>query len=141
MNGHTRFSALIGFEADGLRFAHTGDQYFFNGAWLETSALTLFSKYTRMLNHVYRNGALLDGYAESARWLLRFRPHIVLQGHQQPFITDEHFFKHVEQWGADYEQPHRAAMVLGEEELSADGQTYGQVAEALVTIGDERQPG
>ena len=29
MNGHTRFSALIGFEADVKRFAHTGDQYFF----------------------------------------------------------------------------------------------------------------
>src|SRR5690349_1029732 len=36
MNGHTRFAALIGFEADGKRFAHTGDQYFFlddKGEW------------------------------------------------------------------------------------------------------------
>ncbi|MEO9231423.1 MAG: MBL fold metallo-hydrolase, partial [Devosia sp.] len=29
MSGHTRFSALIGFEADGIEYAHTGDQYFF----------------------------------------------------------------------------------------------------------------
>ena len=29
MSGHTRFSVAILFEADGKRFAHTGDQYFF----------------------------------------------------------------------------------------------------------------
>ena len=32
-----------------------------------------------MQNHVYRNGALLDGYALSADWLRRWRPEIVLE--------------------------------------------------------------
>ncbi|MCC2672816.1 MAG: fold metallo-hydrolase, partial [Armatimonadetes bacterium] len=55
MNGHTRFASLIGFEADGRCFAHTGDQYFFLkgvGDW----ACNPIAQ-----NHVYRNGALLDG--------------------------------------------------------------------------------
>src|SRR6185369_15632946 len=54
MNGHTRFAALIGFEADGKRFAHTGDQYFFQKPFDDG-----FKDNALMLNHVYRNGALL----------------------------------------------------------------------------------
>jgi len=72
MNGHTRWSALIGFEADGRRFAHTGDQYFFlNGDGN-------FSLETRHQNHVYRNGALLNGYDQSGAWMLDWRPEVVI---------------------------------------------------------------
>ncbi|MDQ3812647.1 MAG: MBL fold metallo-hydrolase, partial [Armatimonadota bacterium] len=61
MSGHTRFAALIGFEADGKRFAHTGDQYFFEKGWGK-EAMPPFAQNQRAQNHVYRNGALLDGY-------------------------------------------------------------------------------
>ncbi|MBA3948151.1 MAG: MBL fold metallo-hydrolase, partial [Herpetosiphonaceae bacterium] len=89
MNGHTRFAALIGFEADGRRFAHTGDQYFFldgTGNW--AADLTTWSDKRIAQNHVYRNGALLDGYAQSAAWLRAWQPEIVLSGHQPPMYTD-----------------------------------------------------
>jgi glyoxylase-like metal-dependent hydrolase (beta-lactamase superfamily II) len=55
MTGHTRFSSAISFEADGKRFAHTGDQFFLtdregrriDGDWTGAQM---------MQNHVYRNG-------------------------------------------------------------------------------------
>ncbi len=78
MSGHTRFASLIGFEADGMRFAHTGDQYFFQGDFRN------WSENQRMQNHVYRNGALLNGYEESGRWMLEWRPQVVIQGISPP---------------------------------------------------------
>jgi hypothetical protein len=115
MTGHTRFSALIGFQADGKRFAHTGDQYFFYGApgsmAIEGVAM---SALRRMPNHVYRNGALLDSFDQSGKWVLKWRPDIVLQGHQAPFHTDADFFRHIEQWSREYRATHEGAMPLGE---------------------------
>ncbi len=128
MSGHTRFASLIGFEADGKRFAHTGDQYFFkqggdprwvfppDGKW---------SDLERFQNHVYRNGALLDGYDLSDRWLLDWRPDIVLQGHQPAFFTDNDFFRHIEQWGPEYKEIHRRTMVLGEDEAHFNLDSWG----------------
>ncbi len=119
MTGHTRFSALIGFEADGKRFAHTGDQYFFcgaSGSMLLEGVAT--DKWRRLPNHVYRNGALLDSFEQSGRWMLDWRPDIVLQGHQQAFFTDKDFFHHIEEWSREYKSLHQRAMPLG------DGDTH-----------------
>jgi glyoxylase-like metal-dependent hydrolase (beta-lactamase superfamily II) len=118
MNGHTRFAALIGFEADGKRFAHTGDQYFF-------SDVSNFSVAHRNQNHVYRNGATLDGYDLSAEWMLCWRPDIVLQGHQPPMHTDSAFFKHIEAWREDYAETHRRIMPLGDSEAHFDMDSWG----------------
>lgn len=122
MSGHTRFATLIGFEADGKRFAHTGDQYFFVHDPGKEPAYG-FANNQRRSNHVYRNGALLDGYDVSGRWLHQWRPDLVLQGHQQPFVTDEHFFRHISEWSRHYRDSHQRAMVLGDAEthFNVDG--------------------
>lgn len=119
MNGHTRFAALIGFEADNRRFAHTGDQYFFQKGW-GVEPVAPFAQNPIFQNHVYRNGALLDGYDLSGDWLMKWRPDIVLQGHQQPYFTDKDFFDRVERWSRDYKTIHRDAMALGEGEAHFD---------------------
>lgn len=126
MNGHTRFASLIGFEADGKRFAHTGDQYFFadkNLAWLQGDDLTEWSDKRPMQNHVYRNGALLDGYALSGKWMREWRPDIVLSGHQAPFHTNDDFFALLDRWTTEYESMHKHVMPLGESDahFNVDG--------------------
>ncbi len=119
MSGHTRFAALIGFEADGKRFAHTGDQYFF------TDGVKQFETNGRSQNHVYRNSALLDGYAESGRWMLEWRPQIVLQGHQDAMFTDSHFFRHIAAWDEDYAGTHRRIMPLDDGEVHFNMDSWG----------------
>lgn len=115
MSGHTRFSALIGFEADGKRFAHTGDQYFFYGPDGSMNLNdTSSQQWRRMPNHIYRNGAFLNSYPQSGRWLLDWRPDIVLQGHQPAFFTDENFFRHIEAWSCEYQALHQQAMPLSD---------------------------
>jgi glyoxylase-like metal-dependent hydrolase (beta-lactamase superfamily II) len=119
MSGHTRFAALIGFEADGKRFAHTGDQYFFQkgvGNWADNPV---------MQNHVYRNGALLDGYRQSGDWLLSWRPDIILSGHQPAMHTDEAFFRRIAEWSEEYAELHRRAMALGEHEAHFELDSWG----------------
>jgi hypothetical protein len=127
MNGHTRFSALIGFEADGIRYAHTGDQYFFQpgqdgrgkpepGGW---AGMRMFE------NHVYRNGALLDGFALSAEWMLKWRPDIVLTGHAEPMHTDEAFFQIIEEWGREYAEMHRRSMALADDQPHFNIDSWG----------------
>ena len=119
MSGHTRFASLIGFEADGKRYAHTGDQYFFqNGVhnWADNVV---------MQNHVYRNGALLDGYDQSGGWMLEWRPDIVISGHQPPMHTDDGYFRLIEQFTDQYRCMHRRAMVLEEDEVHFDLDSWG----------------
>jgi glyoxylase-like metal-dependent hydrolase (beta-lactamase superfamily II) len=119
MNGHTRFAHLIGFEVDGKRFAHTGDQYFFQkgvGDWADNVI---------MQNHVYRNGALLDGYQQSGDWLLEWRPDVVLTGHQPAMFTDEAFFKQIGDWSSEYAELHKRAMVLGDDEVHFNLDSWG----------------
>jgi len=119
MSGHTRFAALIGFEADGKRFAHTGNQYFF------VNTIEDFANNRISPNHVYRNGALLDGYARSARWMLDFEPHIVLTGHTEAITTDANYFKLIEGWTRQYEALHRRVMVLGDQETHFNLDSWG----------------
>ncbi len=121
MSGHTRFAALIGFEADGKRFAHTGDQYFFE--WDGKSGFDVVK--WRSQNHVYRNGALLDGYDVSGAWMLNWRPDIVLQGHQPAMFTDDAFFRHISAWPGDYAETHRTIMPLGEDEAHFNLDSWG----------------
>ncbi len=119
MSGHTRFAALIGFEADGRRYAHTGDQYFFQngvGDWANNPIAQ---------NHVYRNGALLDGFQQSGDWMLRWRPEIVISGHRPPMYTDEAFFQRIADWTREYEEIHQRAMVLGAEETHFNVDSWG----------------
>ena len=119
MSGHTRFAALIGFEADGKRFAHTGDQYFFE------KGVDSFEQNQRSQNHMFRNGALLDGYEQSGRWMLEWRPDVVLQGHQPAMFTDEHFFRHIAEWTNDYAGLARQAMPLGDNEIHFNLDSWG----------------
>lgn len=126
MNGHTRFAALIGFEADGLRFAHTGDQYFFldaDGRW--ATDLRRWDGKQVMQNHVYRNGALLDGFRLSADWLLRWRPDVVLSGHQPAMWTDEAFFALVARHADEYVALHRMIMPLDDDQPHRDIDSWG----------------
>jgi len=129
MSGHTRFGSLIGFEADGLRFAHTGDQYFFlskTGAWpAPDDDFRTWDDKTISQNHVYRNGALLDGYALSADWLTAWRPDIVLSGHQQAFHTNADFFRIVKDWAGEYAELHKRAMALGDDEAHFNLDSWG----------------
>ncbi len=124
MSGHTRFASLIGFEADGKRFAHTGDQYFFERGWGQ-EPMPPFAQNQRGQNHVYRNGALLDGYDQSGQWMLDWRPDIVIQGHQQPFHTASAFFDHIAEWSKEYKETHQRARVLGEDETHFNMDSWG----------------
>ncbi len=133
MNGHTRFSALIGFEADGVRFAHTGDQYFFD-------QIEDFSKSRRAQNHVYRNGAMLDGYTQSGEWMLNWRPDIVLQGHQPAMHTDTAFFEHIQNWVQDYAETHRRIMPLSDTEVHFDMDSWGGWITPYRTVLPEVRP-
>jgi glyoxylase-like metal-dependent hydrolase (beta-lactamase superfamily II) len=126
MSGHTRFASLIGFEADGRRFAHTGDQYFFSdrtGTW--PSELCTWADKSISQNHVYRNGALLDGYAQSAAWLRAWQPEIILSGHQNPMYTDPDFFRLVDRWAEEYAALHRRAMALDDDEAHLNLDSWG----------------
>lgn len=127
MNGHTRFASLIGFEADGKRYAHTGDQYFFEdgrGEWV-TGEIARWDDKRVMQNHVYRNGALLDGFSLSGGWLLAWRPDIVISGHQAPMHTDDDFFALVDAWSREYADLHRRAMALGDADAHFNIDSWG----------------
>ncbi|MBL4702674.1 MAG: DUF4372 domain-containing protein [Phycisphaeraceae bacterium] len=120
MTGHTRFASLLGFEADGKRFAHTGDQVFFR-----QEDEPDFSNSRQQHNHVYRNGALLDGLAQSSQWLLDWKPEIVLTGHASATRTDEHYFRVVEEGAQEYERLHKLVMPLGEDETHFNVDSWG----------------
>jgi hypothetical protein len=120
MNGHTRFAALIGFEADGQRFAHTGDQYFFQNSASNDYRDNLISR-----NYVFRNGALIDGYEQSGQWMKQWRPDIVISGHQPAMFTDEHFFARIDDFSKEYRRIHQNAMPLGEEQTHFNLDSWG----------------
>ena len=115
MSGHTRFSALIGFEADGKRFAHVGDQYFFQRDDEPPSASNPLSP-----SFVYRNGALLGGYEQSARWLAQWQPELLIGGHINPTPFDDQLQVMVDDWAREYRVSHQQAMPLAEDEAHFD---------------------
>jgi hypothetical protein len=119
MNGHTRFASLIGFEADGMRFAHTGDQYM--------PVVDKNGEYDRFdgHNYVFRNGALLDGYQQSGRWLNAWRPEIVISGHWDTVRTNAKFFEDLDAYQDDYQQMHQRVMPLADDESHFNIDSWG----------------
>jgi glyoxylase-like metal-dependent hydrolase (beta-lactamase superfamily II) len=106
--------------------AQWGDQYFFReagGDW--ASHIASWGDKAIFQNHVYRNGALLDGYRLSADWLRAWRPHIVLNGHQGPVHTDDDFFALTDAWADEYAELHRRIMPLGEGETHFNLDSWG----------------
>ena len=133
-SGHTRFQSLIGFEVDGLRFAHSGDQYgFIAKSSLQShvvepvrgEAIEDWATVTHQENHVYRGGAHLDSFARSGTWLKAQRPDIVLSGHWPPFRADEAFYELIDERTRLYEDMHRRAMPLGEVDVHFDVDSWG----------------
>lgn len=113
MSGHTRFSALIGWEVDGIRYVHAGDQY---GPVANSRATSGIPEQWFASNHVYRNGAFLHSYRESAEWITAFRPDVVLGGHWAPVQTDERYFERLADYGREFEERHRRVMALEDTE-------------------------
>ena len=133
-SGHTRFQNLIAFEIDGLRYAHTGDQYGFipksSGLThtvepVKGEAISDWSTVTHQENHVYRGGAHLDSFAHSGAWLKAQQPDIVLSGHWAPFKTDEAFYQLIDERTRIYESVHRRAMPLGVTDIHFDVDSWG----------------
>ena len=113
MSGHTRFSTLIRFEADGEVFTATGDQYFFEG-FGDSGESPI------MHNHVYRNGAVLGSFRESNEIISRIHPTIILPGHGTSYRVPEGFYAKIEEYSADYERIHAGLMPLGPDDVHAE---------------------
>ncbi len=111
MSGHTRFAALIGFEVDGKRIAHVGDQYIFQREYEAPSESNPI-----IHSFVYRNGALLDGFEQSARWLARWKPDIFIGGHISPTANDDQLQAMADGWAREVRESHEQAMPLAENE-------------------------
>ncbi|MGB2709946.1 MAG: MBL fold metallo-hydrolase [Conexibacter sp.] len=122
MSGHTRFSALIGWEVDGVRYVHVGDQLISPHAdrppraWPDPAFAPTY---------VYGNGAFLDSYCKSAEWIAAFQPDVVLTGHTGPTATDESYFERIAELGREFEKRHRRVAALGDDEVhfGLDGMT------------------
>ena len=124
MSGHTRFSSLIMFEADGRRFAHTGDQHFFDQPRYEPDSGSWQGVHP-IHNEVYRNGCFTHSFRDSARLLADWRPDIVISGHQHAMHTDGDFFRLLAWWGEEFERIHRAAMPLGSDQAHFEADGWG----------------
>src|SRR4051794_11952431 len=111
MSGHTRFSALIGWEVDGVRYVHAGDQY---GPIDDRVRPRAWPTPGLDPNYVYRNGAFTDSYRRSAEWIATFRPDVVVGGHWWPTETDDAYFERLAEYGHDYEERHRRVMALSD---------------------------
>ncbi len=98
-----------------------------DGSWQAPDARVLQGWEDKRIfqNHVYRNGALLDGYEQSGRWLLDWRPDIVISGHQPPMLTDSRFFALIEHWCDEYVALHRQVMPLADDEAHFNLDSWG----------------
>lgn len=117
MDGHTRYSTLICFEADGLRFAHTGDQYFFHRAIADADS---YRDNLMARNFVYRNGATHAGYRQSATALADWQPDVVLSGHFPAYRSAPAFHEALKQWDSEYQHMHHNAMPLEPHDMHWD---------------------
>jgi hypothetical protein len=133
-SGHTRFQSLIGFEVDGVRYAHSGDQYGFVPKTdfarqalhpVKGDVISDWTDLTHQENHVYRGGARLDSFAHSGAWLKAQRPDIVLSGHWAPFRANEAFFELIDERTRLYEDAHRRAMPLDADDVHFDVDSWG----------------
>ena len=109
MSGHTRWSTIVAFEADGRTFTATGDQYFF---W--DPSFTDFENHDCMHNHVYRNGAALHSFRASNERMRALSPDVILPGHGDAYETAPAFFDALDRYAAQYEESHRRRLPLGD---------------------------
>jgi len=114
LSGHTHWSTLVLFEADGLRVAATGDQYFWHhfGFAGETGLLE-YDGSPAYANWVYRNGARLESFHDSARRLAAWCPDIVLPGHGCAYRTNALWYEALQRHADDYAAIHTRLMPLG----------------------------
>lgn len=110
MSGHTRWAALIAFEADGKRFMATGDQYFFLDFAPGNAGAPPHH------NHVYRNGTVIDSLAASNKIVNDFKPEIILPGHGPSYDTGALFFEGIELYAKQYYDIHHSTMALADDE-------------------------
>jgi len=111
--GHTRWGTIVAFQADGLQFAATGDQYFFHD-------FAGPGQGPYMHNHVYRNGAMLDSFDRSNDLIKRIQPDIILPGHGQAYRANEALYRALEDYAAEYVELHRRAMPLRPDDVHFD---------------------
>ncbi len=105
MSGHTRYSTLIAFEADGLKVVATGDQYFFQD-------FEHPGKGAASHNHVYQNGAMLSSMRESAEAVRVLAPELVLPGHGHAYRPPAEWIEWIDRYTESYEVIHRSLMPL-----------------------------
>lgn len=114
MSGHTRFSTAIEIGVDGEKVLATGDQYFLQDHDPSGNA-------PAMHNHVYRNGATIDSFAESQRMLDAVSPTVVLPGHGDAYRFTESIRRRFADYSAQYESMHRRILPLHEPIFEVDG--------------------
>lgn len=113
MSGHTRWSTLIAFDVDGIRAVATGDQYFFLDDRHPESSPS-------MHNYVYRNGASLASYAESARLMESIQAQLVLPGHGRVWRGGAQLIRQITEYAELYAEIHRRLMPLGDEQAHCE---------------------
>jgi glyoxylase-like metal-dependent hydrolase (beta-lactamase superfamily II) len=132
--GHTRFEQLVAFEVDGVRYAHSGDQYGYldraasdagRDVGPDAAELTDWSTVIGAPNHVYRGGAMLDSFRRSAAVLRAWDPAVVLSGHWPPFIVDDAFHALLDEHARHYEDSHLAALPLAENDVHFGVDAWG----------------
>ncbi len=121
MSGHTRWSTLITFEADGKKFAVTGDQYFFHDEKDEKGESVLVSNH----NHVYRNGTKLKSIYESNHVMLAYRPDYILSGHKLAYKTTPAHFNAMQDYAMEYSRIHHQGMPLERNDVHFDVDSRG----------------
>jgi glyoxylase-like metal-dependent hydrolase (beta-lactamase superfamily II) len=115
MSGHTRFSALFGWEVDGIRYVHVGDQYFI-AADQDGRPARAWRGEPFVAAYVYANGLFFDAYRRSAEWIASFGPDVVLSGHWAPLETDAAYFERLFDYADRFEQRHHDLVAIGDDE-------------------------
>jgi len=91
-------------------------------------------------NYVFRNGALLDGYQQSADWVLRWQPDVVLSGHWPTTYTNDTFFKDIKKYTDYYRDIHQRLMMLGDNDTHFNIDSWGGWIWPYRTVINKPQP-
>ena len=125
IHGHTRWSNLVFFEADGRRICATGDQHFFHKFTGDIKPLGDYDGSAYYTNWVYRNGAMLSSMHDSVGRLNAHRPEIILPGHGSAYRTNEKWYKELDNVAESYVRIHQRAMPLGEQDAHFEVDSRG----------------
>lgn len=111
ISGHTRYSTMIEFQADGMKYLATGDQYIFFDPGI--------GKYNPgtgpyIQNHVYRNGTSLSSFKESNDLIARIKPDVLLPGHGRAYKPSEEYYRSLSEYDAHYTQSHVRLLPLAD---------------------------